>query len=165
MRITAKHTDITALLIDAIVNAANNALANGSGVNGTIHRAAGPKLAEYCSKLSGCKTGQAIITPGFKLPAKYIIHTVGPIWQDGNHNESQLLISCYSNCLKLASDKEDIKSIAFPLISTGIFGYPLEEGINIAISTLLKEAHNSDIEEITIACFDKTALDICHRLL
>src|SRR5690349_18466118 len=134
-RILIVKGDITKLDVDAIVNAANSSLLGGGGVDGAIHRAAGPELAEYCRTLGGCKTGQAKITPGFKLKARWIIHTVGPVWQDGAHNEANLLASCYRSSLKLAIDRS-LTSIAFPAISTGAFGYPLEEACKIALASV-----------------------------
>lgn len=146
--------DITKLKVDAIVNAANTSLLGGGGVDGAIHRAAGPNLLEYNSKLGGCETGDAKISPGFNLPAKYIIHTVGPVWSGGNNEEDELLASCYKNSLQLAV-KNDIKTIAFPAISTGVYRFPLERATKIAIDTTRKflSEHNQ-IDEIIFVCFD-----------
>lgn len=159
----AKSADITSLHVDAIVNAANNSLGDGAGVNGAIQQAAGPELLEYCKTLGGCDTGQAKLTPGFKLPAKYIIHTVGPVWQDGVNNEQQLLTSCYQECLSIASKKSSITSIAFPAISTGIFGFPPVDAAQIAVKTCKDHAEN--IQQVIFCCFDQETLDLYNRLL
>jgi O-acetyl-ADP-ribose deacetylase (regulator of RNase III) len=150
---------------DAIVNAANKSLRGGGGVDGAIHRAGGPKILEECIKIGGCETGQAVITTGGNLKAKYVIHTVGPIYRDGNHGEPQLLESCYKNSLKLASSK-GIKSIAFPSISTGAYGYPMEDAAEIALRTAmdyLKE-HN-DIELIRFVLFGEEAYGVYEKKL
>ncbi|MGE5860511.1 MAG: O-acetyl-ADP-ribose deacetylase [Ignavibacteria bacterium] len=146
--------DITKQKIDAIVNAANTSLLGGGGVDGAIHRAAGPKLLEYNKKLGGCPTGEAKISPGFNLPVKHIIHTVGPVWNGGNRNEDKLLADCYKNCLKLAVEN-GIKSIAFPSISTGAYRFPLERAAKIAIAETKKFLEKDDtIEKIVFVCFD-----------
>jgi O-acetyl-ADP-ribose deacetylase (regulator of RNase III) len=142
--------DITKLEVDAIVNAANETLLGGGGVDGAIHRAAGPELKEYCAKLGGCPTGEARITPGFKLPAKYVIHTVGPVWRGGRANEAALLASCYGNAFELAL-AHGIKTIAFPAISTGAYGYPKEEAAKIAIAVMRE--YEDRFDEIIACCF------------
>lgn len=146
--------DITKLEVDAIVNAANSSLLGGGGVDGAIHRAAGPELLEHNRRLGGCETGQAKISPGFKLPAKFIIHTVGPIWRDGNNNEDMLLANCYINSLKLAVE-HGIKTIAFPAISTGIYSFPLDRATRIAVKTVKSFLKKDDkIEKVIFVCFD-----------
>jgi len=147
--------DITKQHIDAIVNAANCSLLGGGGVDGAIHRAAGPKLLDECRSLHGCETGKAKITKGYDLPASYVIHTPGPIWRGGTHGEAELLASCYRSCLEIASH-EGIKSVDFPSISTGVYHFSLNKAADIAISTIsayLKD--HPEIERVRMVCFDK----------
>ena len=164
-RIKIQQGDITKLNVDAIVNAANTSLLGGGGVDGAIHRTAGPELLEYNKKLGGCKTGEAKITPGFNLPAKYIIHTVGPVWNGGKNNEDELLANCYRNSLKLAAENE-LKTIAFPAISTGVYRFPLERAAKIAIEEVEKFLNqNKTMEKVIFVCFDTENFDIYSRLL
>jgi O-acetyl-ADP-ribose deacetylase (regulator of RNase III) len=158
----AIHADITTLEVDAIVNAANESLLGGGGVDGAIHRAAGPELLRTCRGLGRCPTGEARITPGFNLPVKHVIHTVGPVYQDGSHEEAALLASCYRNSLELAKDN-GIKTIAFPGISTGVYGYPKEEAATIAV-TVCREFEN-DFDEIIFCCFSEADKDRYEGLL
>ena len=152
-RVEALKADITTLEVDAIVNAANSSLLGGGGVDGAIHRAGGPELLAECRKLRGCSTGQAKITLGHRLPAKYVIHTVGPIWHGGRQGEAELLASCYRSTLSLAL-KHGIRTIAFPAISCGIYGYPVEEACAIAVrETGAFLASDELIEKVTFACF------------
>ncbi|MGB9695908.1 MAG: O-acetyl-ADP-ribose deacetylase [Ignavibacteria bacterium] len=152
--------DITEQKTDAIVNAANTTLLGGGGVDGAIHRVAGPDLLEECKTLKGCPTGEAKITKGYRLYAKYVIHTVGPIWNGGIYGEPEKLASCYRNSLKLA-EKYKIKTIAFPSISTGAYRYPTEEAAKIALKEINKFLKtNSTIEKVIITCFDKSTFDV-----
>jgi O-acetyl-ADP-ribose deacetylase (regulator of RNase III) len=147
--------DITKIHADAIVNAANEQLAGGGGVDGAIHRAAGPKLAQACRQIGGCPTGQARITPGFDLPADYVIHSVGPIWQGGSQGEAELLASCYRQSLQLAVEHE-LKHVAFPAISTGVFGYPVEAAAKVAVQAVRAFlAEDETIERVDLVCFDE----------
>lgn len=157
--------DITKLKLDVIVNAANTTLLGGGGVDGAIHRAAGPRLLEECKTLNGCKTGEAKITKGYDLSAKYVIHTVGPIWFGGNNNEDELLSNCYSNSLKLAVENK-LKTIAFPAISTGVYRFPLERAAKITISTVKDFLNKYDkIDKVIFVCFDDATYQIYNKAL
>jgi len=156
--LSARIVDITTLAVDAIVNAANEQLAPGGGVCGAIHRAAGPELARACAELGPCPTGDARITPGFRLPAKFVIHAVGPVWQGGSAGEAERLAGAYRASLTLARD-HSLRSIAFPAISTGIFGYPLERATDVAVGTVESEIRaGMAIEEVVFACFSPEVL-------
>jgi len=164
-RIQVVVGDITTLDLDAIVNAANTTLMGGSGVDGAIHRVAGPRLADYCEKLGGCMTGDAKITPGFDLPARYVIHTVGPVWTGGERGEEGLLASCYKRCLHVAMDN-GVRSIAFPAISTGAYRFPAGRAAEIAVATVSEVLDKRDeIELVQFCCFTQAASDlVCARL-
>lgn len=163
MIIRAIQADITTLSVDAVVNAANCSLLGGGGVDGAIHRAAGPELLDVCRPLGGCKTGEAKITPGFRLPSKYVIHTPGPVWHGGNHREPELLRNCYRNALGLA-DGAQCRTIAFPGISTGVYGYPLRAASEIAVKTV--SGWNGPFpEEVIFCCFSGESLEIYRELL
>ena len=158
MTLRAQRVDITTLAVDAIVNAANPALAPGGGVCGAIHGAAGPALAEACAREAPCPTGEARITPGFRLPARFVIHAVGPVWRGGGHGEAELLAAAYRSALALAR-AERLRSLAFPAISTGIYGYPLREATRIAVTTVRAAlAGPGAPTEVVFACFDDAVL-------
>jgi len=161
----ALRADITTLAVDAIVNAANSSLLGGGGVDGAIHRAAGPQLVQECRMLNGCKTGDAKLTKGYRLPARFVIHTVGPVWQDGRSGEPQLLASCYRRSIEIALEKR-FTTVAFPSISTGIFGYPIELAAPIAIRTVREVASGAGvIDAVTFCCFSAQDLAQYESLL
>ncbi|MEE2901886.1 MAG: O-acetyl-ADP-ribose deacetylase [Myxococcota bacterium] len=164
-RIRVLLADITTLKVDAIVNAANESLLGGGGVDGAIHAAAGPDLLKACRILGGCETGNAKYTLGFRLPANFIIHTVGPIWKGGRHREPELLRACYINSLAVAAELK-LKSIAFPAISAGVYGYPMAAAAEIAVETVRREIEGRDELEkivVTFCCFSQSAVDVYVR--
>ena len=157
--------DITGLEVDAIVNAANNSLLGGGGVDGAIHRAAGPELLDECRNLHGCPTGEARLTRGYRLPANYVIHTVGPVWQGGDQHEAELLASCYRSSLQIASDKQ-LRSIAFPAISCGVYGYPIDQACSIAVSEVRKFLRNdSSLQTVIFVAFDEELFQALQQAL
>jgi O-acetyl-ADP-ribose deacetylase (regulator of RNase III) len=164
-KLTAHHGDITKLAIDAIVNAANSSLLGGGGVDGAIHRAAGPDLLAECQLLGGCNTGDAKMTRAYRLPAKFVIHTVGPVWRGGGHGESELLASCYQRSLELAS-QSNLSTIAFPAISTGIYGFPIEPAAHIAVLTVREVVSSQEpIGEVIFCCFSERDYRVYQQLL
>jgi O-acetyl-ADP-ribose deacetylase (regulator of RNase III) len=154
--------DITTLEVDAIVNAANTSLLGGGGVDGAIHRAAGPELLEACRRIGGCPVGEARITPGFALPARWVIHTVAPVWRGGSHDEAVLLECCYQNSFQLALEY-DIHSIAFPAIGTGVYGYPVRKAARIAVSVM--RCYEKHFERIIACCFSSADAEVYSEML
>lgn len=164
-RLRVVDGDITQQAVEAIVNAANTTLLGGGGVDGAIHRAAGPDLLVECRSLGGCATGQAKITRGYRLPAKWIIHTVGPVWRDGHHGEDELLASCYRSCLALVRE-HGIRTVAFPSISTGAYGFPMERAARIAVSEVRQFLETEpQVTEVRLVCFGRSALETHQQAL
>ena len=162
--LVATPGDITRLNVDAIVNAANTSLLGGGGVDGAIHAAAGPELLAACERLEGCDPGDAKATPGFRLPARWIFHAVGPVWRGGAHNEEDVLASCYRRCLQLAREHR-VRTIAFPAISTGIYAFPLRRAAEIAVRTVKENAEASGVERVEFVCFNDETLAVYENLL
>lgn len=163
-RLGVVRGDLTVQDVDAIVNAANSSLLGGGGVDGAIHRAAGPELVQFCRNLGGCRTGEAKVTPGFDLRARWIVHTVGPVWRGGTDGEPELLASCYRSSLRAAAET-GARTIAFPAISTGIFGYPAEAAARIAVTTVETTDEAATFDEIRFVCFDDATTTIYEQLL
>jgi O-acetyl-ADP-ribose deacetylase len=164
LEIRARHADITTVAVDAIVNAANTSLLGGGGVDGAIHRAAGPELLAECRGLGGCATGDAKITGGYRLPARHVIHAVGPVWRGGAHGEPGLLASCYRRAIELAT-AHGLTSIAFPSISTGVYGYPIGQAAPIAVATVRVHAGGTSIQDVTFCCFSASDLAVYEQAL
>ena len=162
-QLSALQGDITQSRTDAIVNAVNTSLLGGGGVDGAIHRAAGPELLEACRKLHGCATGDAKATPGFRLPARWVFHAVGPVWRGGDHREDALLAGCYRRCMELARE-HGVRSIAFPAISTGVYRFPPERAARIAVQTVKDSLDKSGVETVQFVCFDAQTLSIYQHL-
>lgn len=163
-KIAIYQGDITKMGVDAIVNAANPSLLGGGGVDGAIHMAAGPELKAYCRNLHGCAVGEAKITPGFRLPATYVIHTAGPIWQGGGRQEAEKLAACYRNSLALAAE-QGLQTLAFPAISTGVYGYPQEEAAQIACQTIAEALTESPLEKVYLVAFTPEMAALYSRVL
>ena len=164
-KISVLKTDITALAVDAIVNAANSSLLGGGGVDGAIHRAAGAELLQECLLLGGCKTGQAKLTQGYRLPARYVIHTVGPFWNGGDRGEPELLASCYHSCFAIART-HGLRTLAFPAISCGVYRFPVELAVEIALRETVAELSKDDaIEKAIFACFDESVYETYCRAM
>jgi O-acetyl-ADP-ribose deacetylase (regulator of RNase III) len=164
-RFAVLQGDITQQQVDAIVNAANTTLLGGGGVDGAIHRAAGPELLQECRTLGGCPTGQAKITRGYRLPAKYVIHAVGPVWNGGRHGEDDLLAQCYRNCFRLL-EEHNLRSIAFPAISCGAYGFPIDRAAAIALTEIQRVLErNKDVESVRVVCFTQDVYQAYQKLL